>query len=224
MKPLTKIFPNGFTLELPAYYPQFAYWYLDSERETQKWLCDNVKPDWECVEVGAHIGYTSILLASLGRHVASFEANTRSARMFRINLLHNESRLKRAFNNIELYNYAVGNQSGPHTETLYLTGEEGEFGKTESEFEFVTLDEVLLDYNKIEELHLIFVDADGWDYDVLLGSAKLIEKFHPFIVLEANYALAWRQRSVHDVLDFAHKFSYEYKWLDKDCPGNMLLC
>lgn len=225
MNILRKKFSNGFEVELIAFYPQLQDWYITAEPETQQWLIDHVERDWICAEVGAHLGYTSMLLSTLGRHVYSFEASVKTANMFKKNLLHNESLLgKGYFDNVDLYVHPVGNNSGLMAETLWLTGADKTFGETHGEFVFVTLDEVLLRYNKVNGLDLIFIDADGWDYDVIMGAEECIKRSHPYIIMEANYALSWRGHTINDVKMYANKNGYEIKWLDEQCPGNLLLC
>jgi len=224
MRGLKKRFSNGLEVELIAYFPRLEDWYKTSEQETHKWLCDNVKRDWICVEVGAHIGYTSMLLSTMCQHVYAFEPNAKAIQMFNANLMHNAEILNKDFDNVDLYCHAVGDKSGMRAETLYLAGEGDKFGEIHGEFVFVTLDEIMLKHIDINRLSLLFIDADGWDYDVLMGAKRCIEIFHPYIIMEANYALAWRGHKLQDVYDFADKYEYKHQWLDEQCPGNLLLC
>lgn len=221
--PLKKRFSNGFEIELVEFYPHFSDWYITAEPETQQWLIDHVQKDWTCIEVGAHIGYTSMLMSTLGKQVIAFEPNEKSFNMFLNNVKHNESLLGISFDNIEVHNIAVGNQNGKSEETLWLTGMDNQFGETIGTFNFTTLDKFLLEEKQIKDLGLIFVDADGWDFDVIMGAQECIKKFHPFIIVEANYALKWRNHTAYDFLDFATNFGYSYQWIDRNCPCNMLL-
>lgn len=79
--------PGRPAIELVAYYEEFRDYYPQCELETKRWFVENVQPDWWILDIGANVGYYTILfaqLASRGR-VLAFEPTT-TASMLRRNL------------------------------------------------------------------------------------------------------------------------------------------
>lgn len=210
-------------IDLAYYYPRLSDWYLTAEKETYQWLVDNVDPNWVCVEVGGHIGESAMLMSLLAARVISFEACKETAEMFRNNIEYNQYAGNGEFLNVELVVRPVGNVDGIAPGKLWLTGKDDKFGETEGEFNFITLDKFARLRKDITWVSLIFMDADGWDYDVLLGAEFLIQKCRPYIIMEANYALKWRGHSITEVNDWAEMHDYNCKFLDAGCPGNLLM-
>src|ERR1041384_6556275 len=83
--------PGREPIELVAFYEQFREYYPLGERETKRWFVDHVRPEWWIFDVGANVGYYTILFSQLapqGR-VFAFEPTTTAA-MLRANLEHNK--------------------------------------------------------------------------------------------------------------------------------------
>ena len=57
--------PDHRPIELVAYYPEFVDCYLECELQTKRWFVENMRRDWVCFDVGANIGYYSILFSRL---------------------------------------------------------------------------------------------------------------------------------------------------------------
>ncbi len=222
-KIIRRTFATTINIDLIDYYPRLADWYLTAEKETYQWLVDNVELDWTCIEVGAHIGESAMLLSHLASRVISFEASKKTAEMFRNNVEYNQNVGNGELINIELIVRPVGSFDGFADEKLWLTGHDDKFGETTGKFNFITLDKFVRLRNDISWVDLIFMDADGWDYDVILGADSVIDKCRPYIILEANYALAWRGHNASQLYEWAKMRNYSYKNLDAECPGNMLL-
>jgi hypothetical protein len=82
--------PGRPPIELPAFYPEFAWYYPNCELETKYWFVRNVQPDWTIFDIGANIGYYSVLFSQLapqGR-VYAFEP-TVTVEILKANLAHN---------------------------------------------------------------------------------------------------------------------------------------
>jgi hypothetical protein len=143
--------------------------------------------------------------------------------MFRNNIARNQLEGNGEFVNIEIVPRPVGQYDGIMTEKLWLAGKDDKFGETVGEFNFISLDKFVRLRDDINWVSLIFIDADGWDYDVILGAEIIINKFRPYIVMEANYALGWRGHTIDNIYNWADIHNYEYDYLDANCPGNILL-
>jgi len=82
--------PGREPIELVAYYDELRDYYAQCELETKRWFVDHVRADWSIFDVGANIGYYTILFSQLAPHgrVFAFEP-TATAAMLRANLAHN---------------------------------------------------------------------------------------------------------------------------------------
>ena len=221
-----KTYKNGFFIDLPHAYEYYVKsgWYADSEKETQNWMIDNIKKDWVCFDIGAHIGYYAMLMSSLAPDgmVYAFEPCRQTFQMAVANIRYNSVTNWYNFSNISMRMCAVGDADNVLQETLWLTGtSEDGLGKTTDTFEFLTVD-TLADEYELSRLDLIKSDTDGWEIEVLLGARKTIERFSPIIVIESNYALGWRGHTQDDMLAFLKEVGYAYSVLDAGCPSNWL--
>ena len=90
-EPIETTIPGRDPIELVAYYEEFRDYYPYCELETKRWFVDHVRADWSMFDIGANVGYYTILfsqLATRGR-VYAFEP-TATAEMLRANLRHNK--------------------------------------------------------------------------------------------------------------------------------------
>lgn len=221
---IVKKYKNGFDVEVVSYYPLLAQWTENSEAETQNWIIDHVLPNWVCFDLGAHVGYYSILLSSLTLYgqVFAFEPCEATRKMFAANLAHNKGRFGCDLLNIHLVPTAVGDRTGLNIpETLWFTNGAADYGKTAGEFDFTTLDSFCIDHNMVNRLDFIKCDVGGWDYEMLLGAEKVLEKFRPYVIIEINYALAWRGHTNLEVEAILNRAGYCHKVIDP-CPRHWL--
>src|SRR5689334_25230754 len=65
LKPLYTLVPGAQPIELIDYNPSFADYYPECELQTKRWFVENVGKDWVIFDVGANIGYYSILFSRL---------------------------------------------------------------------------------------------------------------------------------------------------------------
>jgi len=79
-----------------------------------------------------------------------------------------------------------------------------------------TLDDIVLDL-KLDKINLIKIDIDGYEYQMLSGGLKTIEKFKPSILLElAPYALEEQGSSLTEVLNLLKEIDYKIYPFDSD--------
>jgi FkbM family methyltransferase len=145
------------------------------------------------IDVGANIGYYTALLQRLagssGR-VHSFEANPFTAALLSI------ARQENGWDNVRINNLAVG--AAPATmrvkamdlegttadDNLNLGGwmlRESESG--EWSIDIISLDQYATD-NRLEKVHFLKVDVEGFELKVMQGGDTVIRKFRPYIVME----------------------------------------
>ena len=115
-KPLFTLVPGHGPIELLAYYSNFADSYLECELQTKRWFVENMGRDWVCFDVGANIGYFSILFSRLapeGRIYAFESADVIG--LLQKNLAHHN------VHNVEPIMVALGSCSGQHSENVFQT-------------------------------------------------------------------------------------------------------
>jgi uncharacterized protein YecE (DUF72 family) len=54
------------------------------------------------------------------------------------------------------------------------------------------------------------IDCDSFDFEVLRGASKTLERFNPWIVVELNHALAIRNQSVPEALEWLLERGYDH--------------
>lgn len=191
--------PGRAPIELTSFYEEFRDYYPQCEMETKSWFVENVRPDWWIFDIGANIGYYSILFAQLAPNgrVLAFEP-TSTAKMLRENLQHNN------MSNVEVHELALGAVTGLHQDRIYrVWGTEGEV----QAYPFYKLDD-FIDERKPARVDCIKIDVDSFDFEVLRGAERTLREWNPFIVVELNHALSKRNQSAGEALAWLAQRGY----------------
>ena len=191
--------PNQKPISLPAYYEEFAQYYPNCEMQTKQWFAENAKPDWVFLDIGANIGYYSILFSRLAPEgkIYAFEP-TNTFDMLKENLEYNKAR------NVIPYKMAVGNLTGIRTDKFYRIWDD-KVDKAESlECPFTTIDS-FVEENNITRIDAIKIDVDSYDYEVLQGAVNTLKRFNPFVMVEiADKTLSKRGFSTGEVYEWLY--------------------
>jgi FkbM family methyltransferase len=191
--------PGRAPIELVAYYEEFRDYYPYCELETKRWFVDHVRADWWMFDIGANVGYYTILFSQLaprGR-VFSFEP-TATAEMLRANLRHNK------VENAEIHEVALAATTGEREDRVYrLWGTDGEVRT----WPFYSLDD-FIDRHRIERVDCLKIDVDSFDFEVLRGAERTLAERDPVIVVELNHALAQRNQSAGEALAWLARRGY----------------
>ncbi len=132
------------------------------------------------VDVGANIGYYTLLLAKVCKKVYAFEPDKDCFEILKKNV--EENKLK----NVILFNKAVGNEN----KKVGIVKDKSNFGnskiveslKSKSlKVECVRLDDVIK-----ERIDLMKIDVQGYEEKVIEGARKIIKKYSPTIFMEHN--------------------------------------
>lgn len=195
---LETLVPGQPPVGLVSWYKRFNAYYPTCEMQSKRWMVQNIKKDWVCLDAGANIGYHSILMARLAAEgtVHSFEP-TKTFSMLENNVKH--SRL----DNLVLNRAALGSsgQGGGKIYRIWGARPESYSGK------WTTVDEYLKS-QATKRLDFLKVDVDGFDFEVLQGAKESISTFRPIVLVEINHALATRNKTASDIFAFMLRQKY----------------
>jgi FkbM family methyltransferase len=173
-----------------------------------------IGPDFVIADIGANIGFTSILFSQLGSKVFSFEPSPTTYNYLVKNLRNNH------LENVIPVNQALGDKNTTSTLTYSNLNRSGGFvsdkvrpreGHTTENIIIRRFDDVWHQY--ADELDFLKIDVEGFESQVINGSEKLISKYKPIIVMELNHWClnAFQRITVPDFLDFLReRFPYLY--------------
>jgi FkbM family methyltransferase len=156
-----------------------------------------LKPGMFFVDVGANLGYFSLLAASLIQSEGKVFAFEPSQSNYNYLLLN--SKLNH-FENIDIYPFAVAEQKSCFE--YLMDGSNGaifEVDLTNAEFagkvlvRSITLDDTLLN---LEKLNVIKTDTEGSEFRVISGAMSLIKKHRPIILSEFSPPMLQSQSKV----------------------------
>lgn len=190
--PIETEVPGQPPIRLVAYYDELAGYYPNCELPTKRWCVENSRRDWVWFDCGANIGYYSLLFSRLspaGR-VYAFEPTATHAMLVE-NLEHH------GVTNVAAEKLALGARSGTTEASIpRVWGHVTDRGS----FPFTTVDDYVREKG-IERVDCIKVDVDSYDFDVLLGAEKTLDRFDPWVVAElTDVALTLRNHFTTEVL------------------------
>lgn len=193
-------YPGYGTLALKEVYAPQQSWLREAEMRTKAWFVQNIKQEWNILDVGAHVGMYALLFAERAfmGNVFCFEP-TETIEMLKTNIAAHGG-----LNNIELLNVAVGASAGSKTEVIQKIWE---FETVNKEFPFESVDS----FSKSRELKidLIKIDTDGFDFEVLQGAENVFRTQSPKVVVELNpTALGYRNHTPKEAVEFMKSIGY----------------
>ena len=203
---------NGFKIKISsrdwAVAPSLVFGHVWEPQETSI-VKEYVKPGMIALDIGAHVGYYSLLMAKLvgdAGTVLSFEPSIDTRILLASNLSVNDMR------NVAIYPYAIGNANyksfiymdevSPASNTLWPAGkEEGQ------SVEVKTLDS-LVD----SKVDFIKMDIEGNEYNALKGMLKIVRRSPDLVMLSEVYqaGLHATGASVIDYITLLQKFFKVY--------------
>jgi len=148
-----------------------------------KIIRNTLKRDSIFVDVGANIGQHSLFASLFAKHVYAFEPIEKIYKQFLESVTVND------FTNINIYNYALGNEE----KTLPIFGNVGNMGasslvtsenrKKIQDIQVFRFDDVRENIG-IHTIDFIKIDVEGYELDVLFGAEKSIMMCKPIIMIE----------------------------------------
>jgi FkbM family methyltransferase len=180
-----------------------------------------LKPGMTLLDVGANIGYFTLLGARLtgdeGR-VISIEANVENYKLLML------SRMVNNFNNIEAYPLAVMDHAGA-IHYYHSTGSDGvAFRLDTSKDDFfenavvvpaVTIDSLIPENVKID---VIKIDIEGGEIFALKGAERLIKRDRPRIISEFSIGMPKRHYGIEarQFLEYMQGLGYGFSMIERE--------
>lgn len=171
------------------------------EPHTTKLIKEIIKPTDICLDVGASIGYFTLLLARLSKKVYAIEATYNQFPYLIRNIQENE------YVNVQAYNIGAWDKE----EDIKINSNAGDIGVIHGK----ALDDIIT-----EPLDFIKMDIDGSEPKALLGLEKTIQN-SPNLKMVIEYYPKYIERlglNPQDVLDFLDKY-FTYTKIEGDFSG-----
>jgi len=165
-----------------------------------------VKPDWTCIDIGANIGYFTLIMAKKCKHVYAFEPELNNFNLLKQNMALNK------FGDVTIYREAVGDYTG--TKPLYIcdnnNGMHRLYKSKHCGTRVAYVYTVQLDDYKFPKVDFIKMDVEGAEHGALTGMVELLIKDKPTILMEFHPP-SIKEYGVNplDVYRFIYKLGYE---------------
>lgn len=178
--------PNGKTINLPRnsrFASEIFVTNCNVDWGSEQILIENLEPDKDFLDVGANIGYYSLLAANCVRRVYAFEPDERNLAILKNNIIN--------YNNIEIIEQPVFSQirevqfsTVGCSEVSHIVSNQSGNSSNLHEIKLTTTLNDFADNNPKMSVTGIKIDVEGADFDVLLGADKLIQRDNPLILAE----------------------------------------
>jgi FkbM family methyltransferase len=158
-------------------------------------------------DIGANIGYHTIGLAQNAKHVYAFEPNNKNYFLLKQNTKNTK--------NITSYNIALGDEKKIVHISDFNLDDIGNYGECMIR-EDGDDDGQKIDCNKLDDFakendiplpHVIKIDVEGYEYQVLKGMTKMLEQNLPIIFYEHLHG-----EYLPDIYDFLKEYGYKIYW------------
>lgn len=192
-----------------------SYWLGFYEYPMQEFFIKTVRPGWVVYDLGAHVGFYSLLgsvLVGEGGCVVAVEPNPRN-----LHHLKEHIRLNRV-KNVIVYEAAVSDRSGP-AHFAVPTSLSGHL--CEGAHDTVTVSAIKLDdlyaKGKVPAPQMIKMDVEGEEVAALRGATKVLTECRPIILL-GTHGL----RVLDECSRFLKELNYSVQLAEKPVEGSEL--
>lgn len=167
------------------------------EPEITNWIKQNIKPGMKVADVGAYIGYFSVLMSKMGAEVHAFEAHRGSYKK----LLRNMDWNGCLYGSYGIY-AAIGSTRGKAVffESNRI-GRSSIYPMKEDKVKPVIVDQYALDNFEIP-FDFVKIDAEGAELDVLKGMKRLLKRG---VDMTLELSPKWFRNNGQDPQDFLNE-------------------
>lgn len=166
------------------------------ESVVTEFVRDYLNRDMVCVDAGAHLGYYTLIAARRAKWVHAFEPHAGFREILLRNIWENGHR------NVDVLETALFSRCT--TGSVDGGGEVLRLGS--GPVRTTTLD----DYLGGAPVHLVKIDVEGAEFDVLLGAELTLQEHGPALAVEVHASLMAKHfdRNADDLLDFLAQLGY----------------
>jgi FkbM family methyltransferase len=182
------------------------------EPHLTRYLTRELQPWHTFMDVGANLGYFTVLGAALVERVVAFEPAARTHRYCASNIALN------GLTNVELHQRGLWSERASLPIVSDASGVNAAIDRSADAsavdtIEAVSLDELIASGDlTLSRLDLVKMDVEGAELSALTGMRDTIARFRPTIVMEVNRPmLATFGRTIEDVWSFFTGASYELR-------------
>lgn len=210
---------NGFTVKFPAKW--FRYFEKDYEKDNILFLKENCKQNMTIFDIGAHLGLMSIIASQITNRKSKIYSFEPTPNTFKV--LERVIKINNCSGNVFAINQAITKENT--IIDFYLSNNEGSnsnslVSKNHQTRKPIKINATSLDLfvkeNMIDNVDLIKIDAEGSEYDVLLGAVSIISQFKPKMILAIHPPLIKNNNhKIEDIYDFLIKHNYSIKFQKK---------
>lgn len=224
-KTFHKKMPGNFYMHLnpSEHIQQQLFWYGNYESEVGELLKKIISPGDVFLDVGANIGYFSLMVAKNEPSSTVFAFEPASHLFEKLENHIRDNYLKNIF--------AIHAAAGENDETgiLFLADVENEgmsslkepenYSGKKEEIKIISLDN-WMNRSALENISLIKMDVEGSELAALKGMKNIIDEFHPLIISEINpQTLSLFGLKSEDIYKFIYGLGYEIYLIEKS--GNL---
>lgn len=194
-----------------------GYWLGSFELKKQRVFIEHVKEGMVIFDVGAHVGYYSLLASQLvgeKGYIVAFEPLPRNLYYFKKHIDINSIR------NIRIIDAAILDACG---EAYFIEGEDSSTGHINPDgplkVKTITLDSIVSS-GDISTPNLIKIDVEGAEVQVLHGAYHTLANYHPMIMLATHGSYQQLECS-----NFLHELGYSLLPIDNqqvECVDEIL--
>lgn len=190
------------------------------EPESTRQLKEELRPGMNILEIGANIGYYSLIeVKIIGEtgHIIAFEPSEENIKTLRLNVALNNFQ-----SNIETHQMAVGSENGQAKFYCTNKGNTSSLYNRETEGSIVTTDVIMVDVvsidsffkNRRDRIDLFRMDVEGYEYEIIkgmqnflsseIGPQKCFIEIHSRLLNENGY-------TTREFINFLESFNYKIK-------------
>jgi FkbM family methyltransferase len=196
------------------------------EPELRALMREYLRPGTVAVDVGANVGWHTLLMARLvrpGGRVLAVEANPSVRERLAEHLQAND------LSNVTIVPSALGSQPGklrflaPPVDSIgagdgHVAGEKDKDAQHLVETEVTTLD-ALAEREGLQRMDFVKIDVEGFEWPVLQGAANALARFRPVVCFEFNSIYTGRGEGDPEALrEYFGKLDYELAVITRRGP------
>lgn len=164
------------------------------------------------LDIGANFGLRSIYYASQGRECYLFEPNKKC------NVITQRLIEENNFTNVHLVPKIVGNTNSIQkfylSKSTYVSTIIKERSNIDNDFtetieeEQITVDDFVTQHHIADQVAILKIDVEGYEYAVLLGARKLLAKPNKTFIMEVLFDSTEKSNIFQFLLELNYKFFY----------------